>query len=104
MTGAKTNIVTTMVIDTAMAADSPQFKTLLENTTANGFRIQDLCANKAYLSRENLELAQKLGAVAYIQFKSNSVVGEAGTLREKMFGFFQFPRAEFLAKYHQRNS
>lgn len=104
MTGCKTNIITTAIIDGPTAADSPQFKPLVEQTVANGFKIGDLCADKAYLSHENQELAAKHGAVPFIPFKSNSVAGEAGTLWEKLFGFFQFNRADFLARYHQRSN
>jgi transposase len=46
----------------------------------------------------------KHGAVPFIPFKSNSVPGEAGTLWERLFGFFQFNRADFLARYHQRSN
>jgi hypothetical protein len=37
-----------------------------------------------------------------VPFKSNSVAGEAGSLWEKMFHFFQFQREQFLAHYHKR--
>ena len=30
--------------------------------------------------------------------------GAAGTLWEKMYGYFQFNRAEFLGRYHQRSN
>jgi transposase len=51
-----------------------------------------------------LELAARHGAAAFIPFKSNSVPGEAGTLWDRMFGYFQFNRADFLAHYHARSN
>jgi hypothetical protein len=40
-------------------------------------------ADKAYLSRENLELIQNLGGTCLHPFRSNSTQGEAGTVWEK---------------------
>lgn len=104
MTGTTTNIITTAIIEGPTASDCPQFKPLVERTVANGFRVETVCADKGYLSHENLDLAARHGAVPFIPFKVNNVPGEAGTLWERMFGFFQFNRAEFLAKYHARSN
>lgn len=104
MTGTKTNVITTAVIEGPTANDSPQFRPLVERTVANGFKLGTVCADKGYLSKENLEIAAKHGAVPFIPFKSNSVQGEAGTLWERMFGYFQFNRADFLSRYHARSN
>jgi transposase len=103
MTGTKTNIVTAVEIHDRDAGDSPQFKPMLE-TTAKNFTVQQVPADKAYLSHENLDLVHRLGATAFIPFKSNSGPGEAGSLWEKMYGYFQFRREEFLGHYHQRSN
>jgi transposase len=104
MTGTKTNIVTTAIVDDPDANDCPMFRPMLERTLAGGFKVEEVCADKAYFSKENLELAAKHGAAAFIPFKSNSVPGEAGTLWDRMFGYFQFHRADFLAHYHARSN
>jgi transposase len=104
MTGTKTNVITTAIVDGPTAADAPLYRQLLEQTFAAGFAPQTVCADKGYLSRENLELTAKHGAVPFIPFKSNSVPGTPGTLWEKLFGYFQFNRAEFLARYHARSN
>jgi transposase len=101
--GVKTNIVTAVEIAGPDAADCPMFKPLVE-ATAENFAVKEVCADKAYLSRENLELVTSLGATAYVPFKSNSVAGEAGTLWEKMFFYYSFRREEFLRHYHQRSN
>jgi transposase len=103
MRGKKTHIVTALEIRDRDAADSPQFKPLVE-TTAKNFTIKEVPADKGYLSHANLEQVDKLGATAYIPFKSNSVQGEAGRLWEKMFLFYQFNREEFEKHYHQRSN
>ncbi|HEY1379443.1 MAG TPA: transposase [Gemmataceae bacterium] len=104
MVGTKTNVVTTAIVDGPTANDCPLFRPMLERTLAGGFDVQKVCADKGYLSKENLELAAKHGAAAFIPFKSNSVPGEAGTLWDRMFGYFQFHRADFLAHYHARSN
>jgi transposase len=104
MVGTKTNVITAVVIEGPTAADSPQLKALVETTVANGFKLGDVPCDKAYLSHENLELVAKHGGTAIIPFKSNSIPGEAGTLWEKMFGYFMINRGEFLNRYHQRSN
>lgn len=101
--GTKTHIVTAVEILDKDAADCPQFKPLVEKTAAH-FNVQEVPADKAYLSHDNLDLVANLGGTAYIPFKVNSVAGEAGTLWEKMFHFYAMNREEFLRKYHQRSN
>lgn len=65
--------------------------------------VKEVPADKAYLSNENLELVESMGATAYIPFKSNSLA--TGTpLWERMYHFFAFRRDEFLAHYHARSN
>src|SRR5829696_9185088 len=104
MVGTKTNVVTAVTIEEPTAADCPQFKPLLERTVANGFKLADVCADKAYLSHDNLELVVKHGGVPYIPFKSNSTPGEAGTVWDRMFGYFTFHRDTFQKHYAQRSN
>jgi transposase len=103
MCGTKTHVITAVDILDRDAADSPQFKPLVEKTAEN-FTVKEVTADKAYLSRDNLELVSRLGGTAFIPFKSNSVAGEPGSLWEKMFHFYSLSRDEFLRKYHQRSN
>jgi transposase len=104
MVGAKTNVVTAVVIDAPNAGDCPQFKPLLETTVANGFKPVTVPADKAYLSNDNLDLTVKHGATPFIPFKSNSTPGEVGSVWERMYGYFTFRRPEFLKHYHVRSN
>ncbi len=104
MIGTKTNVITACVIEGPTAGDSPQLGPMLRTTAANGFRIGDVCADKAYLSHENLALIESHGGTPFIPFKVNSVSGEPGSLWEKMYGYFTFRRQEFLTRYHQRSN
>ncbi len=101
--GVKTNIVTAVVIEGRDAADSPQFKPLVQKTAEN-FTVKEVPADKAYLSHDNLALVEALGGTAYVPFKSNSLPGEAGSLWEKMFHYYNLHREEFLEHYHQRSN
>lgn len=101
--GVRTNIVTAVEIAGRDANDCPMFKPLVEKTAEN-FTVKEVPADKAYLSRENLALVEQLGGTAYVPFKVNNVAGEAGTLWERMFFYFQFRREEFLKHYHARSN
>ncbi len=103
MCGTKTHVVTALEIHDRDAADSPQFKPLMEQTVEN-FTIDEVAADKGYLSKENFAVADSMGADVFIPFKCNSVAGEAGTLWEKLFHFYSLNREEFLRKYHQRSN
>ena len=98
MTGVKTNIVTAVVIAGREANDSPMFKPLVE-ATAEHFDVKEVPADKAYLSKDNLDLLHTMGGAAYIPFKSNSTPGEPGTLWERTFHYYQFRRDDFLKHY-----
>ncbi len=102
-TGVKTSIVSAVRILDRDAHDSPQFSPLVK-ATAETFTVNEISADKAYLSRDNLELVNQLGGTAFIPFKSNSKAGEAGSLWEKMFLFAQFKREEFFQHYHKRSN
>jgi transposase len=103
MCGVKTNIVTAVEIGGRDAGDSPFFKPLLEKTAEN-FTVKEVPADKAYLSHDNLALVDGLGGTAYVPYKTNSQAGEAGSLWEKMYFYYQFRREEFLKHYHQRSN
>jgi len=101
--GVKTNIVTAVQIAGQNASDCPMFKPLVE-TTAKNFTVTAVTADKGYLSRENLELVDGMNGTAFVPFKTNSVAGEAGTVWERMFHFYNFKRDEFLNRYHARSN
>jgi transposase len=101
--GVKTNIVTAVEIGDRDAGDSPFFKALVEKTAEN-FTVKEVPADKAYLSHENLAVVHGLGGTAFVPYKVNSQAGEAGSLWEKMYFYFQLRREEFLKHYHQRSN
>lgn len=101
--GVKTNIVTAVEIADRDAHDSPMFKTLIEATATN-FKVEEVVGDKAYLSNENLELVERLGAIPFVPFKVNSGPGKPGSIWEKMFLYNNLRREEFLGHYHKRSN
>jgi transposase len=100
--GVKTNVVTAVRILDKDAGDCPQFAPLVKET-ARTFTIDEVSADKAYVSLENFEAVADMGGTAYIAFKSNTT-GGVGGLFEKMFHYFQFKQEEYMAHYHKRSN
>ncbi len=104
MCGVKTNVVTSVEITGRYSNDSPHFKPLVK-ATARNFKIREVEADKAYLSKSNLELVDKLGGKPYIPFKSNTTgESEESELWEKLWHIFRYNREEFLSYYHKRSN
>jgi len=102
--GVKTNIVTSVRLSEATGGDSPYLKTLVEETAIN-FKINEVSADKAYSSRENLYLVEGIGAVPYIPFKSSAKPRAGGSLLwKKMWHYYNLRREEFLEHYHKRSN
>jgi hypothetical protein len=101
MCGAKTHIVT--AVELGKDHDG-QMLPPLHATTADTFDIKEVCADKAYLSKTNLELVDGAGGVPFIPFKVNSRPDKQGEVWEKLFHHFALRRDEFLARYHQRSN
>lgn len=102
--GVRSNIVTHVVVIDGKASESPQFPELVKETTKN-FNIKEVCADKGYSSRKNIQVAWDLGAVPYIPFKKNATIRKKGNQAwSKMFYVFHFENEEFLKRYHQRSN
>ena len=100
--GANTHIITAAEVTEAYVHDSTQFGTLIERTAAN-FKMKRVSADKAYISKNNLEVVKKHGATPYIPFKSNAT-GYGSPLWEKMYHLFMYRKTEFRKYYHQRSN
>lgn len=104
MCGVRTNIVTSVEISGWTAHDTTFFEPLLERT-AKYFQIDEISADKAYLSHKNLELAVLAGATPFIPFKSNTVpMEDDGSIWAKMYYHFMLNREDFLNHYHKRSN
>ena len=86
-------------------ADCPQFEPLVTEAYNSGFNMEEISADMGYLSRENYNLANKIGSKAYIPFKSNTTAKSRGSYTwVKMFHYFQLNREEFMQHYHARSN
>lgn len=102
--GVRTNIVTSVRLSKSSQSDYNFFKPLLEET-AKSFKIGQVSADKAYLSKENFEIVSGLGGEAFIPFKSNSNPKARGSpLWRKMYHYFMYNREEFMKHYHKRSN
>jgi transposase len=103
-TGAKTNIVAAVAITDENGADSPQFGPLIKKT-ATGFIINEVTADMAYSSRNNLDQVKAIGGTAYIPYRKNATGKSKGSsLWSKMFHYFQLNRDDFMEHYHKRSN
>ena len=104
MTGVKTNIIPSVKITSEFDNDSPELKELIGNT-AEHFDMEEVSADKAYLSRDNMNLIEEIGAIPFIPFKSNATAKPKGSaIWKKMFYYFQLNNEEFLEHYHKRSN
>ncbi|HEX8746733.1 MAG TPA: transposase [Pyrinomonadaceae bacterium] len=107
MCGVKTNVVTSVEITDRYAGDAPQFPALVERT-AQGFLMNEVSADKAYLSTTNLKAVTDNNAMPYIPFKSNSTgksrTNKQSALWKQMYHYFSYNQERFMKQYHKRSN
>jgi Transposase DDE domain len=91
MCGVNTKIVSAVDVSGWAANDTTYFVPLLERTAAH-FGVREVSADKAYLSRKNLNAVESIGGMPFIPFKSNILEPtEAGTWA-RMYHLFMYQR------------
>ncbi len=75
----------------------------LVKKTAEAFKVDEVSADKQYLSRANVDAIIEAGGVPYIAFKSN-ITGGVGGAFEKMFHAYCMNREEYMNHYHKRSN
>jgi transposase len=103
MVGVESKIVTSVDVSGWAANDTPYFVPLLERT-AKYFQIQEVSADKAYLSYANLAAVAKANAMPFIPFKVNTAVPKGNSIWAEMYHYFMYNREEFLTHYHKRSN
>ncbi|HEU4933749.1 MAG TPA: transposase [Pyrinomonadaceae bacterium] len=89
---------------TATKHESPFYKGLLEQTAKAGFTLNEVSADKGYISQKNLQATVDMGAGPFIPFRSNVQPDRETDLWSRMFFYHNFRRAEFLNHYHKRSN
>jgi transposase len=106
VTGVKTNIISAVNITSEFCNDCPELKELLEKTN-EVFKIEEFSGDKAYISKENLEVINNVGAKPFIPFKSNvseNSTHKNGMVWKKTLHYFLFNQDEFMEHYHKRSN
>jgi transposase len=108
MCGVKTNIVTAVEITDKYQGDCPRFAPLV-NATAQNFVMNEVSADKAYLSADNLKTVVDNSAMPYIPFKANAATNAKAQKRQsplykQMYHYFSYNQERFMASYHKRSN
>ncbi|MDE1865749.1 MAG: transposase [Candidatus Micrarchaeota archaeon] len=102
--GSSSHIICTVVVTDGKANDSPHLPKLVLEAAKN-FRIKEVCADKGYLSRANVDAITSVGAVPFIPLKSNSNLKAKGSSGWKaMCMYAQLKPDEFMKHYHKRSN
>ena len=106
MCGVKTNVVTAIEITDRFAGDSPHFKPLVEATAQNFYMMQEVSADKAYISDNNLKAVFAAHAMPYIPFKSNSTAEtkRKSDIWKRMYHYYAYNQEWFMSHYHKRSN
>ena len=100
--GVQTNIVTAIRITDSTVHDVRVLPDLLAITNAR-FRMEEVSADKAYLSDAMLKLIESYGAEPYIPFKSNTT-GKGPARWRRLYSYFILNQPDFKAHYHKRSN
>ena len=107
MCGTLTNIITAVEVTSGNRNDTKFLPRLLRRSTEN-FKVEELSADKGYLSKKNFNTAAALGVDLYMPFKVDSRERNPKRKRsvpwEKAFRYFHDHREEFLQHYHLRSN
>jgi len=102
--GTYSNIATACEVTDGTSNDSPQFKPLLQEASKH-FAIEEVSADLAYSSRENVKAVFDIGAFPLLPFKKNAVGNARGTmLWTQLFKYFKESNEEFMFRYHLRSN
>ncbi len=101
--GNKTHIVCGAEVTSQFVADPTMLPSLVENVSRN-FDMSAVMGDKAYSSRNNLELLNKLGIMPMIPFKEGAAAKPRGSpIWKDMYYYFTYHREAFLEQYHARS-
>ena len=103
MCGVNTKVVTAVDISGWAANDTTYFIPLLART-AQHYEVREVSADKAYLSRQNLNAVEAVGGMPFIPFKSNTVEPTEAGMWARMYHLFMYRRVEYMEHYHKRSN
>lgn len=101
--GVLSNIVTSCRITEGTKNDSPMLPEMIDETAEN-FKMEEVSADKAYLSDNNLQKIWEKGAMPFIPFKENSIRRRGSQIWKEMYDLFEKNKELFMKKYHLRSN
>lgn len=103
--GNATHIVTSVEVTSQHIHDTLMLEQLTAETHQN-FNMQELSADKGYLSDANLNHLNRLGVASYIPFRSNTIAdnGKKSQVWRNAYNYFAMQQPAFLEHYHQRSN
>lgn len=101
--GVKTHIVTSVIVS---PGHESRFFGRLVAATARNFKMEEVSADRGYISGENMRHALLAGAMPFIAFKSNHRLDAdyKSTIWKRMLSMFQNEHGRFMAHYNKRNN
>jgi transposase len=103
MCGVNTKIVSAVDVSGWAANDTTYFVPLLERTAAH-FGVREVSADKAYLSKKNLNAVEAIGGMPFVPFKSNTTEPTGAGAWARMYHLFMYRREEYMQHYHKRSN
>lgn len=103
MVGVKTHAIVAVEITDRDTHDATQFKRLVDST-AQRFSMNEVSADKAYISKDSVTLVESHGASPFIPLKPNYNDDPKVPAWNKLYHLYHFRREEFLQHYHQRSN
>ncbi len=100
--GVRTNVITAIKVTAGNVHDSLVLPELVDRT-AQQFTVDEVSADKAYLSEKNLALIESYGAAPYVPFKSNTT-GRGSAMWRRLYANFMLNEAEWDRHYHKRSN
>ena len=76
----------------------------LVERTAKNFEVREVSADKAYLSRKNLNAVESVGGMPFIPFKSNTLEPTEAGMWARMYHLFMYQREAYMEHYHKRSN
>jgi transposase len=102
--GNNTHIVCGAEITTEYVSDMNMLPEMVQGVKQN-FDVQELCADKGYLSHDNFEALDRMGITPYIPFKSNTVAtSDTTTAWGRAYNYFALNQNAFMVRYHDRSN
>jgi hypothetical protein len=76
---------------------------LVERTAENS-EVREVSADKAYLSRKNLNAVESVGDMPFIPSKSNTLEPTEAGAWARIYHLFMYRREAYMEHYHKRSN